>query len=227
VLNKEYLLREKWALTRREVFRSLRPLRLFFFVKTRIRELFEDYVISGPFAESLVNGQTSGEEVSVYTTKLPKVDEKRFINESEAKNYPIHELFYLFLGFITDRRLDVKMTVFEDDLVGFAFENGLFLKRKGFRAVAPELLVLSKMRMLPGRDEEKRLKDMLDALMVFTFYEEFEIRLFRELSKRFRFDKDLVKKELKRARESLSLLGFSEAEATNILTSFGSLLTQA
>jgi hypothetical protein len=153
--------------------------------------------------------------------------EKRFINESEAKNYPIHELFYLFLDFITDRRLDVKMTVFEDDLIGFAFENGLFLKRKGFRVVAPELLVLSKMRMLPGRDEEKRLKDMLDASMVFTFHEEFEIRLFRELSKRFRFDKDLVKKELKRARESLSLLGFSEAEATNILASFGSLLTQA
>jgi hypothetical protein len=74
VLNKEYLLRE-WALTTREVFRSLRPPKLFFFVKTRIRELFEDYVISGPFAESLVNGQTSGEGVLVYTTKLPKVDE--------------------------------------------------------------------------------------------------------------------------------------------------------
>jgi hypothetical protein len=74
VPNKEYLLRE-WALTRRKVFRSLRPLKLFFFVKTRIRELFEDYVISGPFAESLINGQTSGEEVLVYTTKLPKVDE--------------------------------------------------------------------------------------------------------------------------------------------------------
>lgn len=61
------------------------------------------------------------------------VPRKRFINESEAKNYPVHELFYLFLDFITDRRPDVKMTVFEDDLIGFAFENGLFLKRKGFR----------------------------------------------------------------------------------------------
>jgi hypothetical protein len=61
--------------------------------------------------------------------------------------------------------------------------------------------------MLPG-DEEKRLKDMLDASMVFTFYEGFEIRLFRELSKKFRFDKDLVKKELKRAQKASAYLGF-------------------
>jgi len=74
VVSKELLLRE-WASVRREVLRSLRPLKLFFFLKTRIRELFENYAISGPFAESLVNGQTSGEEVLVYTTKLPKVEE--------------------------------------------------------------------------------------------------------------------------------------------------------
>jgi hypothetical protein len=59
-----------------------------------------------------------------------------------------------------------------------------------------------------------------------SLFVEFEIRLFRELSERFRFDKDLVKKELKRTRESLSLLGFSGAETTNILASFGFLLEQ-
>ena len=74
VVSRELLLRE-WASVRREVFRSLKPLKLFFFMKAKIRELFEDYAISGPFAESLVNGQTSGEEVLVYTTKLPKVEE--------------------------------------------------------------------------------------------------------------------------------------------------------
>gem|GEM_PF-1328522 len=149
---------------------------------------------------------------------------KRFIGEREAKEYPLHDLFYLFLDFITDRKPKMDLTVFEDELVGFALENGLFVEREGVRVMAPEPLILSKVRMLGERDEEKRVKDILDAVVVSVFYEGFEASLFRELSGRFKFDKGLVKRELARARESFGLLGLSKAETANLLVSFTSLL---
>lgn len=150
---------------------------------------------------------------------------KKFVGEEEARGCPIHDLFYLFLDFITDKKPpNLDFTVFEDELVGFALENRLFLERGGMRVMAPELLVLTKLRMLGERDEEKRVKDILDAVAVSTFYEEFEPRLFRELSGRFKFDRSSVKRELLRARESFGLLGFSQAETANLLVSFTSLL---
>jgi hypothetical protein len=71
-----------WALEKRKIFNSLKFLKLFFFVKTRVREIFKDYVLSGPFAEYLVNGQTQGEEMIIYTTSI---DEKEILNYLSKK----------------------------------------------------------------------------------------------------------------------------------------------
>jgi hypothetical protein len=78
--------------------------------------------------------------------------------------------------------------------------------------------------MLKHRDEEKRIKDLIDAMMVYTFYENFENSLFNEFAEKFGFDRKFVWKEIERVREYLKLLGFSETEITNIIVSFSSLI---
>lgn len=60
--------------------------------------------------------------------------------------------------------------------------------------------------------------------MLYTFYEDFDSGLFRELSGRFGFDRRLALKEVKNARNHLKMLGFSDNEATNLEVSFTSLL---
>jgi hypothetical protein len=126
---------------------------------------------------------------------------------------------------VTDAKpKNLSFTVFEDKIVKFMFENKLFLRKNNMRVVIPELLVLSKLRMLKQRDEEKRIKDAIDAMMVYTFYENFENNLFNEFAEKFGFDKKFAWKEIEGAREYLKFLGFSETEVTNIIVSFSSLI---
>lgn len=65
---------------------------------------------------------------------------------------------------------------------------------------------------------------MLDAMIVFSFSEEFENKLFIELSSEFNYDKILVKKILKDIDIYLKELGFSEFEIKNLKASFLSIL---
>ena len=99
----------------------------------------------------------------------------------------------------------------------------MFVERKGMRIIIPEILVLSKLRTLKFRDKMKRIKDVLDALIVFSF-SEFESRLFFELSSNFNYDKILAKKTLENIDIYLKELGFSEFEIKNLKTSFLSIL---
>jgi len=78
IINSEMLLRE-WALVKRRMFNSLKPVKLFFFMKSKIREIFSNYAISGAFAEYLINGQTMGEEAIVYVPEIKK-DISRYLS---------------------------------------------------------------------------------------------------------------------------------------------------
>lgn len=148
----------------------------------------------------------------------------RFLSEEEGAKHPLHDLFYLFLDFITDKKPEVEFMVFEDEVVRFIFENRLFVNRKGMRVMPPELLVLSKLRILKDRSDEKRAKDVIDSIMLYTFYEGFDNSLFRELSERFGFDRKFARKEVRNAHNYLKMLGFSDNETTNLEVSFMSLI---
>ena len=150
---------------------------------------------------------------------------RKFVNEEESKKLPIYDLFYLFVDFIVDKKpSNTTIIIFEDKIIKYIFENSLFVKKNGVRIIIPEILVLSKLRALKFRDEMKRIKDMLDALIVFSFSEEFENKLFLELSSEFNYDKILVKKILRNIDIYLKELGFSEFEIKNLKASFISTL---
>ncbi len=68
IVDNKMLLRE-WGLVKRKIFKSIKPLKLFFFLKDKIREIFGEYAISGSFGEYLINGQTQGGEIIIYSTK--------------------------------------------------------------------------------------------------------------------------------------------------------------
>ena len=156
--------------------------------------------------------------------KIYSMSLKRFVTEEESKKLPIHDLFYLFVDFIVDEKpSNLTLTIFEDELIKFVLENSMFVERKGMRIIIPEILVLSKLRTLKFRDKMKRIKDVLDALIVFSF-SEFESRLFFELSSSFNYDKILAKKTLEDIDIYLKELGFSEFEIKNLKTSFLSIL---
>ncbi len=155
----------------------------------------------------------------IYSKSLEK-----FVTEKKAAGHPVHDLFYLFVDFITDKKPDVKFTVFEDETVKFMMENRLFLEINGIRVVTPELLVLSKLRILKERGEDKRAKDILDSILVSAFYEDFDANVFREFSERLGFDKGFARKEARKSNDYLEMVGFSDAEASNIIVSFESLI---
>lgn len=74
LLKREPLLKE-WVATKKRILETMKPLKLFVFMKERVKKLVEDCVISGTFAEHLVNGQTDGESVLVYATEDKIKDE--------------------------------------------------------------------------------------------------------------------------------------------------------
>jgi len=149
---------------------------------------------------------------------------KKFVPEDEASKYPAYDLFYLFVDFITNKKPDVNFTVFEDEIVEFMFDNELFLKKSNLRIILPELLILSKLKMLKERNEEKRIKDIIDALMVYTFYDEFNNNVFREFVEKFEFDKIFAKNEIEKVNGYLKMLGFTRDEIINFKLSFKSLI---
>ena len=75
ILDKIELAKE-WASLKRKILFSLKPFKIFMFVKSKIKK-FKVYAISGSFAENLINGQTRGEEIVAY---IPKEDIKNIID---------------------------------------------------------------------------------------------------------------------------------------------------
>lgn len=71
----ELLVRE-WGVIKRRIWGALKPLRLDVLVVDRIKNCFSRYVISGPFAEMLVQGQSPGRPVILYTTQA-EFEQKR------------------------------------------------------------------------------------------------------------------------------------------------------
>lgn len=63
----ELLVRE-WGGLKRQIFEMLKPLRLDVLIVNRIKRVFSEYVVSGPFAELVVQGGSPGRPVILYTT---------------------------------------------------------------------------------------------------------------------------------------------------------------
>ena len=74
-----------WASLKRKILFSLKPFKIFMFVKSKIKEL-KNYAISGSFAESLINHQTRGEEMVVYVPKEKLEEVVRIMGNYKSKN---------------------------------------------------------------------------------------------------------------------------------------------
>ncbi len=153
---------------------------------------------------------------------------KKQLDVKTSEKMPIFEVFYLYVDLILDEKTQTKTTFFAEPLLKFCLENNLWVKKNNFRIVRPEAFVSSKLRILKYRDSEKKIKDILDCVMVLNF-SEFDIGLFREISDIFRIDKVSDKLAVETVnsydieRELLELR-LSRDEIQNIKTTFISLL---
>jgi hypothetical protein len=78
--------------------------------------------------------------ISFRYCKIYSRELRKFVTESEASKFPLHDLFYFFVDFVTDAKpKNLSFTVFEDKIVKFIFENKLFLRKNNMRVVIPEL----------------------------------------------------------------------------------------
>lgn len=59
------LIRE-WADFKRNIFNRIEPLIIDIFFPDRIKEILKEYVVSGPFAEMLIEGESPGRPVIIY-----------------------------------------------------------------------------------------------------------------------------------------------------------------
>jgi len=155
-------------------------------------------------------------------------ESKKEISENESKKRPLFKNFYLYVDLVLDEQIKGKTTFFNDKIIKFSFENKLWLDKNGFKVIKPELLVLIKIRILESRDEEKRLKDVLDSLFISNF-SNLDIDFFRQLKEKFGINEvniDIARKILDSRELDLELSGlrFDSLEIRSIKTSFISLL---
>ncbi len=75
-VNHDLLIR-KWGEVKRSIFEKISPLTINLLIPDKIRNILKDYVISGPFAEMLIQGESSGKPLIIY------VDEKNFLSIKE------------------------------------------------------------------------------------------------------------------------------------------------
>jgi hypothetical protein len=117
---------------------------------------------------------------------------------------------------------------FSDPLIKFCFENNAWIKINSFKVIRPELLVLTKLRILDRRDEEKRIKDILDCIFVLNF-SNFDSNFFQEISSVYKITKRNEKIALnvlnsRQIEMELSSLRFDVDEIQNVKTTFMSTL---
>ena len=67
-VDREKLIRE-WGSLKRMIFQYIRPLMIDILIPDRIRSVVKNYAISGPFAEMLVQGESSGRPLIIYLTE--------------------------------------------------------------------------------------------------------------------------------------------------------------
>ena len=67
----------KWGEFKRYIFEKINPVILDLLIPDRLKKLLKDYAISGPYAELLVQGESSGKPLIVY------IDEDAFLNIKE------------------------------------------------------------------------------------------------------------------------------------------------
>jgi hypothetical protein len=72
----ELLVRE-WGSLKRQIFETLKPLRLDVLILDRIKGVFSEYAVSGPFAEFLVQGGSPGRPLILYTTSQELSERRR------------------------------------------------------------------------------------------------------------------------------------------------------
>lgn len=153
---------------------------------------------------------------------------KKEISESESRKRPMFRNFFLYVDLVLDSPSKKDTVFFSDEIIRFALDNKMWAKREGMKILAPELLLLTKLNAIKDRNEEKRLKDMLDCLFVASF-SNLNIDFFRQLKERFKIGKDKIGMA-KKAMESglldmeLSGLRFDSSEIRGLKTAFISLL---
>ena len=148
-------------------------------------------------------------------------DTKKNIAKETAARKPIFELFYLYVDIILDEKLgtEKKGTFFHDPLLKFCMDNKLYSKIDDFLVLRPEPLVLSKLRCAKERVSDKRIKDILDVLLL-TNLVELDKQLFSELSDLYSFDKSFIANIINEADGELSNLRMNTDEIRNIKTTF-------
>lgn len=144
------------------------------------------------------------------------------VSQVEARKRPLYELFYVYLDPVLDGRIDGE-TLLWDPLLNFCLGNELTEVREGFSVLRPEPLVLMKLRHMPERNPEKRVKDMMDVLLTVGLAE-FDARLFSEFSDLYRWDKRAVSRCINVADEELLALGLAPDEIRNLKVTLGSVL---
>lgn len=153
---------------------------------------------------------------------------KKEISEDESKKRPMFWNFFLYVDIILDSPSAKNTVFFSDEIIKFALDNKVWASREGMKIIAPELLLLTKLNAIKDRNEEKRLKDMLDCLFVASF-SNMNMDFFRQLKERFKISKDKIE-TAKKAMESglldmeLGSLRFDSTEIRGLKTAFLSLL---
>ncbi len=153
---------------------------------------------------------------------------KKEINESESRKRPMFRNFYLYVDLILDSPSAKNTVFFSDFIIKFAIDNKLWVSREGMKIIAPELLLLTKLNTIKDRNEEKRLKDMIDCLFVASF-SNLNMDFFRQLKERFKVSKykiEMAKKAVESELLDLELnsLRFDTTEIRGLKTAFISLL---
>lgn len=152
---------------------------------------------------------------------------KKEISEDESRKRPMFRNFFLYVDLILDSP-SANTVFFSDEIIKFALDNKLWTNREDLKIIAPELLLLTKLNAIKDRNEEKRLKDMLDCMFVASF-SNLNMDFFRQLKERFKISKDKIDMARK-AMESelldmeLSGLRFDSSEIRGLKTAFISLL---
>ncbi len=75
-VNYELLLRE-WGEVKRVILDKLKPMKLDILIPERIKNVLKNYAISGPFAEMLIQGESSGRPLIVYLSETEFEKRKR------------------------------------------------------------------------------------------------------------------------------------------------------
>jgi hypothetical protein len=184
-----------------------------------------------------------GRDVEIVTKKLEELgyipinfrfykifdrSTKKPVEEKIAKKLPLFEIFYLYVDVILDEKVKTGTIFFSDPLIKFCFENNAWIKMNRFKVIRPEPLVLAKLRILDRRDEEKRIKDILDCIFVLNF-SNFDSNFFQEISSIYKITKKNEKIALNvlkshQIETELSSLRFDIDEIQNVRTTFISTL---